>query len=475
MNKYIEENFLEESVYRKQKIFEYLIVNRNGHIRDICEVLNISSPTLYKEIDQINEIANSLIKIKTGMVWLNFKNEAHVSSFLKKLYEQSDFLTMLSFYLFNTTKNKKIELPMSRSKFYHVKSKVLRFLELNDLEIKNQIVKGSILKINWIKSILSIKYGFHSLKKNDFIYCQTKKFICKINDIENCYLTDIESNIFLNHLYLILKNPNEVTLTSEEKRILSLTICPPFLENELKNLLNIHNYSNSGNLLNYAKLCYFLLNTHAFSPKINPDYKNKITQLLLDYPEISELIYTIENSLNIEVKENEIVFNILYNYLKFCTINWQLPFNIDFMDNMSYSDNPLINIFISWNKKNNLKMNLPLPVLNSLFEKLEQLKKMDASPKLFIYTDSWTMYIEISTFLREKLSVKIPLIDYWISSKEELLKRVQAKDFIISDNHFFSYSNNHNNVFYLPSLSEVELNNISKQIIDCMCNFSMAN
>lgn len=475
MNTYIEQNFLEESVYRKQKIFEYLIVKKKGHIRDICEDLNISSPTLYKEIDQINEMETSFLKIKTGMVWLNLKNEEQVTSFLKKLYEQSDFLTMLSFYLFNTTKNKSFELPISRSKFYYVKSKVLKFLQLNDLEIRNQIVIGSRLKINWIKAILNVKYRIYSIKKTDFIYYQTEKFIHKINNIENCYLTDTESNIFLYHIYYILKNPNEVTLTTEEERILSLTISPRFLENELKNLFNINNFNRNENLLNYAKLCYFLLNTHAISPKITFDHKNKIENLLLNYPEIAELIYKIENRLNIKVKENEIVLNILFNHLKLCLINWQLPYNIDIIDNPIYDDNPLIKIFVNWSKKNNLDMTFPPSVLNSLFEKLSQLKKLDDSPKLFIYTDSWAKYIEISTFLQNNLAVKIPLIDYWVSSKEELLSQVQSRDCIISDNYFFSYSNNHENIFYLPSPSEVELNNISKKIIDCLINTPIAN
>ncbi|EPM7560367.1 hypothetical protein ACTPL8_002801 [Enterococcus faecium] len=475
MEKYIEKNFIEEIIQRKKKIFEHLISKEKESVKQLCDLLNVSLPTLYKEIDQINQISDGLVEIKSGIVYLNLITEKQVVIFIKKLYEQSDFLSLLSFYLFNTARKKKIEMPISRSKFYCVKSKVINFLEINELELKDQLVIGSKLKINWIKSILSIKYGLHPLNQSNFIYCQTEKFIQEINNVESCYLTDTESKMFLYHLNYILNNQNEVTLTSEEERILSLTTSPPFLENSFKNLLNITNSQNKPNLLKYIKLCFFLLNTHAFSPKITPDYKNKIIKLLFDYPEISELISEIENNLNIKIKENEFAFNILYNHLKLCIINWRLPFNLEFTSDLNKKENPLIDIFINWNRRNNLKMLLPIPILNNLFEKLMQLKRLNDPPKLFIYTDSWTKYIEISSFLKNNLAIKIPLVDYWISSKEEILNNVRPIDLIISDNYFFSYSNNHHNIFYLPTLSKSELNNISKQLIDCLYNFSIAN
>ncbi|HGV8438770.1 TPA: hypothetical protein I0I20_RS14090 [Enterococcus faecium] len=475
MEKYIEKNFIEETIQRKKNIFEYLISKKRESVKQLCDLLNVSLPTLYKEIDQINQISDGLVEIKSGIVYLNLIKETQAEIFIKKLHEQSDFLSLLSFYLFNTARKKKIEMPISRSKFYCVKSKVINFLEINDLELKDQLVIGSKLKINWIKSILSIKYGLHPLNQNNFLYYKTETFIQEINNIESCYLTEIECKIFLYHLNYILNNPSEVTLTSEEERILSLTTSPPFLENSFKNLLNMTNSQNKQSLLNYIKLCFFLLNTHAFSPKITADYKNKIIKLLFDYPEISELISEIENRLTIKIKENELAFNILYNHLKLCVINWTLPFDFEYTSDSDKKENPLIDIFTNWNRRNNLEMLLPIPILNNLFEKLMQLKRLHDSPKLFIYTDSWTKYIEISSFLKNHLAIKIPLVDYWISSKEEILNNVRPKDLIISDNYLFSYSNNHHNIFYLPTLSESELNNISKQLIDCLYNFSIAN
>ncbi|EMF0203584.1 helix-turn-helix domain-containing protein, partial [Enterococcus hirae] len=294
MEKYIENNYIEETVYRKKEIFEYLIYRQNASIKQICDMLDISAPTLYKEIDQMNQLLNGLLKIKSGIVYLNLKNDEQTELFLKKLYEQSDFLSILSLYLFNKIDKKNWELPISRSKFYSIKSKIIDFLKVNDLELKNQRIIGSRLKINWIKSVFSIKYGFEPLHNNDFIYCETEKFIQSINNIESCYLTKTESKILLYHLNLILNNPNEVCLTKEEERILSLTISPPFLENRLKNLFNITNVQNKQVLLNYVKLCFFLLNTHAFSPKIKQNYKNKVSELLITYPEISELLEDIE-------------------------------------------------------------------------------------------------------------------------------------------------------------------------------------
>ncbi|MCD5032952.1 hypothetical protein, partial [Enterococcus faecalis] len=164
---------------------------------------------------------------------------------------------------------------------------------------------------------------------------------------------------------------------------------------------------------------------------------------------------------------------ILYNHLKLCVINWQPFYELEFIKDLDNSKNQIIDIFNNWNKKNNLNLILPPLILNNLFKKLIQLKNLDKSPKLFVYTDSWIKYIEISSFFKNNFPLKIPLVDYWISSKEEILHRVRPKDLIISDNYLFFYSTNHKNTFYLPILSESELNNISKQIIDCLYNFSI--
>lgn len=119
-------------------------------------------------------------------------------------------------------------MPISSSKFYSVKSQVVKFLKVHNLKLNNGLIVGSRLKINWIKTMLNIKYGFHQANKNAFIYHKTKEFIQDINKIENCYLTEMESQIFFNHLNFILNDPDEVTLTKEEENILPLTISPPF-------------------------------------------------------------------------------------------------------------------------------------------------------------------------------------------------------------------------------------------------------
>lgn len=108
MEKYIEKNFIEETILRKKKIFEYLISKEKESVKQLCDLLNVSLPTLYKEIDQINQISDGLVEIKSGIVSLNLINEKQAVIFIKKLYEQSDFLSLLSFYLFNTARKKKV-------------------------------------------------------------------------------------------------------------------------------------------------------------------------------------------------------------------------------------------------------------------------------------------------------------------------------------------------------------------------------
>lgn len=470
MDELIEMKFIEKNIYRKKVIFEYLLSKKKEKIQKICELIGVSNPTLYKDIKKMNQLYENLIGIKTGTIYLNLKNEEQTKFFLHKLYENSNFLKLLYFYLFNKARKKNIEMPISSSKFYSVKSQVVKFLKVHNLKLNNGLIVGSRLKINWIKTMLNIKYGFHQANKNAFIYHKTKEFIQDINKIENCYLTEMESQIFFNHLNFILNDPDEVTLTKEEENILPLTISPPFLENKIKNLFNVTNTKNKNNLLKYVKLCYFLLNTHSLSPKVKSNYKNTIIKLLLDSPEVSELIYKIEKSIEVNIKGNEIALSILYNHLKPYVLNWSLFYNSGQKNTIIDDNNQLIQIFDAWNKQNNLEIEITFSIINSLFQKLMQLKSLKHSTKLYIYTDSWSNYIEISTLIKNKLPIKIPLVDHWISSKEEILNQVQPKDIIISDDYFFSHTNKHQNNIYLPVFNEVALDSLSKKIIDCLIN-----
>lgn len=215
--------------------------------------------------------------------------------------------------------------------------------------------------------------------------------------------------------------------------------------------------------MKYVKLCYFLLNTHSLSPKVKSNYKNTIIKLLLDSPEVSELIYKIEKSIEVNIKGNEIALSILYNHLKPYVLNWSLFYNSGQKNTIIDDNNQLIQIFDAWNKQNNLEIEITFSIINSLFQKLMQLKSLKHSTKLYIYTDSWSNYIEISTLIKNKLPIKIPLVDHWISSKEEILNQVQPKDIIISDDYFFSHTNKHQNNIYLPVFNEVALDSLSKK------------
>lgn len=84
-------------------------------------------------------------------------------------------------------------------------------------------------------------------------------------------------------------------------------------------------------------------------------------------------------------------------------------------------------------------------------------------------------YVEISTLLKKKLPFKISLIDHWLNSREDLLSQCQSKDLIISDNYFFINSCKHSNTYYLPSITEDNLSEVSLQIAQNLCKNNFTN
>ncbi|EPM7560443.1 hypothetical protein ACTPL8_002884, partial [Enterococcus faecium] len=210
------EIYIEETVQRKIKIFDYLIFTHKETITKLSNLLDISTPTLYKELEQMNQLDQGVIEIKSGIVYLNLTNEKCINTFQKKLYNQSDFLTLLNFYLLN---NKKTFYKQRYFQFldqnYIILKKIKVFLDENNLTLKYKKITGSYLKINWLKVIMGTTYGFESLPKDTYIFNETHKFVQEINNLKNCYLTSYEEEIYFHHLLLILNNPINILLTEE--------------------------------------------------------------------------------------------------------------------------------------------------------------------------------------------------------------------------------------------------------------------
>ncbi|WP_409023152.1 hypothetical protein ACJXDE_12880 (plasmid) [Enterococcus faecium] len=475
MEKFVEEKYIEEHILRKKAIFDFLIYNQKGTIKQISNLLNTTHTTIYKEINQITSLSNQAVELKQGTIYLHITQEKEIRNFYRKLYKESDFLSLLFFYLTNT--NEKVietsQFPISRSKFYTVKTKIKKFCKINDLELKNKRIIGSYLKINWIKSIMSIKYGFNYYPKNNLIYHEVKNFTRSINTIDNCYLTNIELEIYFHHLIYIFNNQNQLTLTINEKEILScIVMIPPKLENSLKNLINKLSKKKKQEILNYATLCFFFLNTHAFSPKITCDYKKVIYNLFIKAPVINDLINRIEEHLEINLKNNELALNILFNHIKLYCMNWNMFFSLDYLEDDDTEDfnSELLEIFLNWKNKYDLPLYFSPILVNHLYRKLLNTANIRKEPRLFIYTDSWIKYIEISNFLKENIPIKLSLIEYWTSSSSELISQCHPNDIVIFDNIEYFYSVNHEHIYYISSIQKENLTNLTEKIVKHLCS-----
>ncbi|WP_270286435.1 helix-turn-helix domain-containing protein, partial [Enterococcus faecalis] len=125
------ESYIEKDIMRQIKVVEYLFELKRVVIKEIADFLKVSKVTIKRDIERILIIEPNIkvIDKSSSIIEVQFWPNATRYELVKKIYAQSNFLHVCSFYLLEETNYLKIveKEHISVAKAFNLRNKVEDF------------------------------------------------------------------------------------------------------------------------------------------------------------------------------------------------------------------------------------------------------------------------------------------------------------------------------------------------------------
>ncbi|ENZ7231869.1 helix-turn-helix domain-containing protein [Enterococcus faecium] len=419
------DKYIESSVLRKITIIKTIYTKKNVGLDCLAKNLNVSLATIKNDLKciQLNlDTEQVLIKIVNNTMFFNVHvSEDYLEKILCTIYGQSMFLKLLSYYFQNNESQEKYiydNFFISKSKYYAERKKIICFLKDVNLKLtKNQII-GDSFKILWVRSCVDYFYRLNTINIDDIKSEEIRDFIVKISNSRYCYYTDEQKELLLRLLILLSdKDKKNFENTDIFSRFQFIQI-PECLQLSVLELVKKDFFYDS-RITDCVLFCLFLLNNHEFSPQISNIQKKWLATTILKNVYVKDLIERIEIHFSVEIFENNILLGSLYRQLKQYGLKDYIVLvnHCSYMKHQKYINEKkeLEKIFIEWNNENELNLEINLYDLGKLAHDIIEYKPIKKNKKVYIYTDSWDIYLLAYVKIKKNLKVKIDLVDFWIN------------------------------------------------------------
>lgn len=290
------ENYIEKDIMRQVKVTEYLFELKKIQIQDIARFLKVNKVTIKRDIEKILDIEPKIKVVfeDSTTIEVRFWKNATRYELIKKLYYQSHFLRVCSFYLLGETNYHKIveKEHISVAKVFNLKKKVESFFinagiineakeDLED-ELKSRMIIIAIwMRIDIFNKRINTKSFYEA---EQIVRVFIKEFSNKLNEREH--------HFFKLAIYLSLERHNKSLNLSKR---LTKYIKKGFLYPKVKSLLA--NYKFNENEILYITMMFRLLNQNLRSYRyVAMDYEFLREKYINDIPEVRDLIHMFEVS-----------------------------------------------------------------------------------------------------------------------------------------------------------------------------------
>lgn len=422
ITKYIEKH-IKRKIYMLNFFLEHM--GTQCSLENLINQLNVSRPTFYKDLSNIQEILGDDLEIslcKNNLVFIGNTNVEH-SVCLKKIYQQSDFLQILGFFTVKDSKKtfKKFidESFYSRAKAYTEKKKVEQYFrecgaDNNDLKKVLLIAKLETefgieclpqyfkkIYMDEIKKIVNKSYFLSFQEKDMFIII----IMCcmKFDDLE----ISIKNNYFIMSLVNI---PNEdLPIFTDLEKLWKFKIPK---KREL------------------VCLFYKIISTNIFFPPYIVNNNSWQTD-----EKIQSLLSLMEKAFG-PILVNDLQFlGVFFNCIKlicFEVTDFLLKKDVENINQDFYYT--LLNIFIFWEESyEDLTFKINTECIRYFCNKMSVFLKKEEKLKIYIYSETCLEYVEILQSLKIFLKVDVELVDFWLYSPKQFSMIKGKNKLIIAD------------------------------------------
>lgn len=449
INKYIESR-----VVTYITIIERMYVVRNCSIDELLnlETINITKATLCKYIDELYLILDEEIFLKKNEVY--FLSKKSLKEIKAIIYKTSPFLNMLIYCMMPSTKsfNEYIyENYLSRAKAYELKKRVKFFLQDCNCEDIGENSRDASLKKMLLTARLELEYGLEIISQNikDEFIPSIQLFIKKIPS----FSMSIDRQLIFQHLIL---QTITLKITFKDKHKFNELFQKQQVDKQLGNEFKI----------------FFKKNTRFF-------YKEK-TQiglfffLFFNYSPISsksleekKTIYLekLESVLECPLRGNGFVSCLLTDVIKLFYFPSYFKLAMDIAVKSAYNPDLFEKIF-QLLEQLGLSHSFDFDVLCFFCAKLEELSLWVSQPKILIFSQSYTEYLNLYSHLKKFCHLNVNLSDIWFYDVE-YLKFFQCKtSFIVTEVKYVDWFDGWNRVHFVElPFSEQDIQSLNKNLL----------
>ncbi|WP_445449148.1 hypothetical protein [Enterococcus lactis] len=472
------DEYIEGSILRRTSIITHFFKNKEMSLRKLSGKFNVSISTIRNDLLFIEsiisvELPHIKFKIKKERVLFEGELPKNVLEDTKRiLYNDSIFLKMLTTFLYNTEDEKFLydKLYISRTKYYEVRMKLNNFLKKNKLILTKSKIIGDPFKIIWFKALLEHFYQVKKIDLNNKNNTFIENFVNDINLVPDCYYTVEQKKILFKLITIIFQDYKTIKLNEELLNLCDYFELSDYLERKIESLVTTQLFY-SEEIIESLRLCLFFLNNHTFSPMISSRRKSFIKNLFLMNSHITDLIVSLETSLNTDISNNMVLLQCIYNQFKLYVFKEYVFSNeslnyykIDVVSDKL--EREIYEILLVWNKKNKLMLNIEYFNIKKITHDILEFQGKETGTRIFIYADSWDVYLSTFYKIKRYLKLKVHIVDFWMSDELRLKEEYNSKtDIVIKVGMDTSKIIN---AIYIPNIYSRDINwdQINKAILD---------
>lgn len=405
------EKYVEKDIIRQIKVAEYLFELKRIKITDIADFLNVNKVTIKRDIEKILFIEPK-IKIvfeNASTIEVKFWKNATRYELIKKLYYQSNFLRVCSYYLLGETNYLKIaeKEHISIAKVFNLKKKAEEFFIASGIMDESKNFMEDELKYRTIILTIWMRIDVFNERIDNKLFSNTDQIVRSfLREFDN-NLNGRERHFFKLAIYLSLKRKDKnINIKERDIGYIKKGILYP----KIVQILSGYDL-NDEEILYIAKM-YHLLNQNLNNYQyLEIDYEFIRRDFIDKIPEITELIHKFETYFDRELLK-DIMFEKPFLRFIISTFLERQMFLVEkhyFLGEQQRNLCPKIEkIMLEWGEKYSIPMNLSNKTIEKFCLQVSEVLLHNSNKKwnVFIVAEDEYSHIAYREWIERKLNTE---------------------------------------------------------------------
>ena len=401
---------------RQIKVMEYLFELKRIQIKDIAEFLEVNKVTIKRDIEKLLFVEPRIKVVfeNTTTIEVKFWKNATRYEVIKKLYYQSHFLRVCSYYLLGETNYLKIveKEHISIAKAFNLKKKVEEFFTAAGIMDRSKNFIEDEVKYRTILLTIWMRIDVFNERIDSKVFYEAEQIVRKfIKEFSN-NLNERERHFFKLAIYLSLKRKDKnININEQDIKYIKKGI----LYQRITQVLSEYNLNEQEVM--YVARMYHLLNQNLYNYQyLKIDYEFVRKEIIESIPEITELIQIFEKEFNRELLK-DIMFERPFLRFIISTFLERQMFLVEkhyFLGEQQRKLYPVIEqIMLEWGKKYDINLKLSKKTTEKFCLQVSELLLHNSNKKwnVFVVAEDEYSHVAYREWIERKLNTEHIIVD----------------------------------------------------------------